>query len=86
MELKTNEFDNTNGVIKESPIAGSDQTIAASSVRVQLPGGSLHGDRANFTRRVLGCMNVSDSKSRRIFSIMIFRNLPDLHSFAPLQT
>ena len=54
MELKTNEFENTNGVIKESPIAGSDQTIAASSVRVQLPGGSLHGDRANFIRLVLG--------------------------------
>ena len=38
----------------------------------------------NFARLVLGCIDVSDSESRRIFQLFI--NLQDLHSFAPLLT
>ena len=38
----------------------------------------------NVGRLFLGCIDASDSESWRIFSI--FRDLQDMHSFAPLQT
>ena len=40
---------------------------------------------ANFARLVFGCIDVSDSESRRIFQDFS-KNLQDLHSFAPRQT
>ena len=38
----------------------------------------------NFGELVLGCIDNYDSESRRIFQI--FRDLQDVHSFAPIQT
>ena len=37
------------------------------SLRVCRPGGSVHGERANFRELVCGCIDTSDSEKRRIF-------------------
>ena len=47
--------------------------------------GSVHGERANFAVLVLFCIDASDCESRRIFQ-SIFRDLQDVHSFAPLES
>ena len=49
-------------------------------------GGSEAGWLPNFRGFVLGCMDSYDSEQRRIFQQYFFRDLQDLHSFAPLQT
>ena len=48
------------------------------------PGGSVHGERANFTGLVLGCID-ADFASKYAFD-SIFQALQDLHTFAPLQS
>ena len=47
------------------------------------PGGSVHGERANFAVLVLFCIDASDSESRRIFQQ--FSRSKDFRSFAPLR-
>ena len=39
-----------------------------------VPGGSVHGERANFTELVLPCIDAFESESRRIF-LTFFRNI-----------
>ena len=46
-----------------------------------IPEGSVHGERANFGRLVLGCIDSYDSESRRIFS-----DFSRSTRFSPLRT
>ena len=46
---------------------GRDQQHEKTQEDETTPGGSAHGERTNFTGLVLGCIDASDSESRRIF-------------------